>query len=649
MQVKIRSFLRGTIIVLVIVAYSLFLSACGSDRSKPTIQSIFTDSQRKILQVEKLVAAAPSSEISRVNDLRIALVGSEFQASWHYFNLGDYNQDGTVGVSDLTPIAQHFGDNVSAGDTYRNSIEAVIDGSGNGKVGIEDVTQIAMNFGVNVHHYAVEGVDDYTLPYYEIAQTTLSGHENNERLELTDDAGPSPYKYYRVVPIDADGARGIPSNVVSSESGEAPQIISVSPTAGDSGTQATFTATVAGDGPCEYSWDFGGGAAPGTSAEAAPTVTLSSGGTLAQPVRVYGASLSVTTPFGSVNYPFTLNVSAWWHVEDIPKVPGYDVIATADYFYGPDGSLWGRQSYSSPLADSFLLRIANGQLVEHEQIEGSLAVDREDNPAGVHRVKTGFLSYDYYFSRRIDGQWSDGELLESGVTGIKSETFFNSENQPVIVYTKLAGSYELWAARRDEAGTWAKIKIREAGNEILPYSQMAGDDTLRVLYSSADDGGCVYLRLRPDSQTVERSLILENSDSETSGLRYSVKNLAVTPAGAPFGLFTRRDLATGQVTVFTGEETGTGWSYEDVLVLPPTAETGPVGVEALRIAYSSLPVMMLYYFDTGAIALYAKTEGAWAEIPTTIGFPQDSNEPEMLIAPSGDINIRKGDSFAVFF
>jgi hypothetical protein len=506
-----------------------------------------------------------------------------------------------------------------------------------------------MNFGISVHHYSVEGVDDYTQPYLETGQVTLPTHGNTERVAFTYNAGSTPNKYCRVVAVDADGVRGEASNVASTQSGVAPQITSVTPLAGDSGTQASFTATVAGDGPFEYSWNFGGGAAPDASAEVSPTVTLANGGTLAQPVRAYPASLTVTTPFGSANYPFTLNVSAWWHIEEIPKVPGYDVIATADYLYGPDGTLWGRQSYSSPLADSFLLRIANGQLVEYEQIEGSLAVDRENNPASVYRVKMGFMSYDYYFTRRIDGQWSDGELLESGVTGIKSETFFTSENQPVIVYTKLAGSYELWAARRDEAGTWAKIKIREAGNEILPYSQMAGDDTLRVLYSSADDGGCVYLRLRPDSQTVERSLILENSDSETSGLRYSVKNLAVTPAGAPFGLFTRRDLATGQVTVFTGEETGTGWSYEDVLVLPPTAETGPVGVEALRIAYYSLPVMMLYYFDTGAIALYAKTEGAWAEIPTTIGFPQDSNEPEMLIAPSGDINIRKGDSFAVFF
>src|SRR5438105_9751517 len=50
--------------------------------------------------------------------------------SWRYYNPGDYDQNGEVNGSDLTPLAQHLGAKVSGSSSIfaPNSIESVIDG-----------------------------------------------------------------------------------------------------------------------------------------------------------------------------------------------------------------------------------------------------------------------------------------------------------------------------------------------------------------------------------------------------------------------------------------------------------------------------------------------------------------------------------------
>jgi uncharacterized protein YkwD len=79
-------------------------------------------------------------------------------------------------------------------------------------------------------------------------------------------------------------------------------ITSVTPTAGETGREVTFSAEHNGGASIGYYWDFGGGAFPTASNDASPTVTLAAPGT-------YNARLVIQndTP-ESADYEFTLTV-----------------------------------------------------------------------------------------------------------------------------------------------------------------------------------------------------------------------------------------------------------------------------------------------------------------------------------------------------
>jgi len=81
--------------------------------------------------------------------------------NWGYFSPGDYDQNGVVGLSDLVPLAVHFGESTGTGDAFpENSIGAVIDGDGNGELNLADIIAIALNFGVYVEGYRIYAADN---------------------------------------------------------------------------------------------------------------------------------------------------------------------------------------------------------------------------------------------------------------------------------------------------------------------------------------------------------------------------------------------------------------------------------------------------------------------------------------------------------
>ncbi len=79
----------------------------------------------------------PTGDDNRLTDLTLSdHYDGTYTLEWHYQNLGDYDHNGAVGISDITPIAMHYGEEVSEGDPDRNSIQAVVDGSENDIVDI---------------------------------------------------------------------------------------------------------------------------------------------------------------------------------------------------------------------------------------------------------------------------------------------------------------------------------------------------------------------------------------------------------------------------------------------------------------------------------------------------------------------------------
>ena len=67
--------------------------------------------------------------------------------NWHYENIGDYNQDGLVGIADLTPLGQFFGQSTAPDPFPYESNLSAIDGDLNGNLNISDITPIGQNFG----------------------------------------------------------------------------------------------------------------------------------------------------------------------------------------------------------------------------------------------------------------------------------------------------------------------------------------------------------------------------------------------------------------------------------------------------------------------------------------------------------------------
>jgi len=147
-------------------------AALWAELKEALAAGLTTDNQ---LPTTRFASTPPTGEANRVNDLSIADNGDgTFTLSWHYRNLGDYDQNGTVGISDITPIAMHFGEAVREEDVNRNSIQAVIDGSGNGVVDIADITAIAANFQTEFSGYMVERSPSPAEKYAEIATLALA-------------------------------------------------------------------------------------------------------------------------------------------------------------------------------------------------------------------------------------------------------------------------------------------------------------------------------------------------------------------------------------------------------------------------------------------------------------------------------------------
>ncbi len=252
----------------------------------------------------RLASEPPSGDANKVADLEATDNGDDtYTLSWHYVNSGDYDQNGTVGISDITPIAMHYNEEVPVDDTERNSLQAVIDGSENGKVDIADITPIAMYYGSECAGYRIQRGESADGQFTSFDNILLEDATGDGRLFFQTEPFLVIQPYLRVTPYDSEGEPGEPSDPVFIElPGDPPEIVSVSPDSGMESESVEFSAVVNGTPPFTYSWNFGGGANPNTSSAAQPEVTLQTAGE-------YSASLTVINDFGEDTYPFTLTVT----------------------------------------------------------------------------------------------------------------------------------------------------------------------------------------------------------------------------------------------------------------------------------------------------------------------------------------------------
>ncbi|MCB1187189.1 hypothetical protein KDL29_08500 [bacterium] len=118
------------------------------------------------LQSRKL-SSVPSDSRSETN----LVFPDGSKATWFYYNTGDYDQNGEVNVSDLTPIGRFLH---QSGNFPEASIQSVVDYDRNGEINISDVTGIGIGFGNTVSQYNVYASPDIAdYPASNTAAPTL--------------------------------------------------------------------------------------------------------------------------------------------------------------------------------------------------------------------------------------------------------------------------------------------------------------------------------------------------------------------------------------------------------------------------------------------------------------------------------------------
>ena len=168
----------------------------------------------------KTVCQAPVGDHNKPFDLTLVDMGDgEYRLLWHEVNIGDYDNNGTVAIADITPIAMHYGESCEPADM--NCPIALIDSSGNNKVDIADISGIAMNFGTSLAGYNVY-VDGALHPGEGGLSVTRPAEPGAERVGYSYSLELGGLVNVTVRPADPGGAEGVESDPAQVGTGDAP-------------------------------------------------------------------------------------------------------------------------------------------------------------------------------------------------------------------------------------------------------------------------------------------------------------------------------------------------------------------------------------------------------------------------------------------
>ena len=184
--------------------------------------------------------------------------------TWAYQNTGDYNQDGEVGVSDLTPIGQNF--NKRAGDTGWDTA-ALADGNRDSFITASDLTPVGTYYLTRITGYAIESAASAAGPFSEDSTVAVGDGEQSPWLEFsTILAAAVDGNYYRVRAYhNSDTTQGAASDArefTVLDPGSNPEAAAtVTPDHGTAPLQVSLSATGSTDSDgtiAQYLWDLDG-------------------------------------------------------------------------------------------------------------------------------------------------------------------------------------------------------------------------------------------------------------------------------------------------------------------------------------------------------------------------------------------------------
>ncbi|MCB1186414.1 hypothetical protein KDL29_04525 [bacterium] len=113
-------------------------------------------------ETDKSASAPPDGNINKVQDLSVVDIGNgQVRLEWTELNWADYDHNGEVGISDLTPLGINLGDN---GPWQPTEPGYWVDGDGNGLITLADITPIGQRYGTSVKGYSIYRVGGSTPP-----------------------------------------------------------------------------------------------------------------------------------------------------------------------------------------------------------------------------------------------------------------------------------------------------------------------------------------------------------------------------------------------------------------------------------------------------------------------------------------------------
>ena len=182
------------------------------------------------------LASTPPTASQSIAQLSGSIQSGEL--AWYYRNRGDYDQNGEVNVSDITPLGVKLGAvSATPGEAFDEALsEWMVDGDENGNINISDITPLGANLG----NSASAGYNIYTSDAETDYPDSDNGNTNGPGTTLLGVAGgtpplsdalnyaakaaehlrfvytlpdPLPGKYYWVRPSDGT-SDGVPSTLV---------------------------------------------------------------------------------------------------------------------------------------------------------------------------------------------------------------------------------------------------------------------------------------------------------------------------------------------------------------------------------------------------------------------------------------------------
>jgi len=144
-----------------------------------------------------------------VRDLEMSPAGDRIL--WTYHNTGDYDLNGEVNISDLTPIGMYLGQTTASPDW---TAAQVTDGDQNGEVNISDITPIGANFKNQIVGFEVWAANVINEEWTQIGDVTVTELQTDAWWPyFSYDISTAGYTLYRVWPYDYSEEEGWWSNI----------------------------------------------------------------------------------------------------------------------------------------------------------------------------------------------------------------------------------------------------------------------------------------------------------------------------------------------------------------------------------------------------------------------------------------------------